>query len=580
MNCPKTVIACLNSSFKHTMLSARCLKAFAAERGFYNVQINEYTVNNEPEKIIRDLFEEHADIYAFPSYIFNIEEVCVVVRSLRLICPTSVLIMGGPEPSYNSSFDSLCDFVITGEGEKPFVRILEEYGDGMKSRLSEDNGLRFTLNGSTIDNGQCSPLVMNDLPFPYDDLESLKDRILYYESSRGCPFMCSYCLSSRDKRVRLKDISLVFPDLQKFIDAGVEQVKFVDRTFNCDAERTLKIWKYISDHDNGVTSFHFEIAPWLLDEEQLSFLKTVRKGLFRFEIGIQSSDFETLKAIDRPIPFEKSKDKIEKLADTNVSVHLDLIFGLPGEGYVQSMKSIDDVMALPCDVLQLGFLKSLYGTKIHDNSTEMVFSPDPPYEVLFTDHVSYEQLSRLKKISYLMDLYFNSGLCRFIRNSTDITGMSVSSFLESFSEYLDNYGFWDVGHKQTDLINMMFGFLSSVCERKLAENLCALSYYMIGRPGAFPDWMDSLPEKGVDIQPEVVPEDPFLCKEKSVRNNSISVRFSAIGDTVIFRYGRRVYPYFRFTNCLQKQVLTNEVLCDILIKRSREKQPREGKNEL
>lgn len=418
------------------------------------VGIAEYTINDRYQDILGDILTREADLIGFSTYIWNTQFVQDLASDIRKVRQEGVILFaGGPEASYSpEKFLASCDFVVCGEGESPFRMIAEQVvsqldPESLSERavspsdpesFSEPSGqesscpegrtlqslliwIRTNVPGAAFHDGTAvrkNPAVpetnadIDSIPFLYEDLTLFDNRIIYYESSRGCPFNCTYCLSSIDKRVRFRNMDKVLRELQFFIDREVPLVKFIDRTFNCSHERTMKIWTYLRDHDIGKTSFHFEIGADLLNEEELALLESLRPGLVQLEIGIQSTNPETLRAIRRTMDLRKLCANIERLRNAgNINLHVDLIAGLPYEGLESFGKSFNDVYVLHADQLQLGFLKVLGGTEMHDMAEkyDIRYSGRPPYEVLSTKWISSAELDLLRRICDVLEYYYNSG---------------------------------------------------------------------------------------------------------------------------------------------------------------------------
>lgn len=390
------LLVAINAKYSHTNLAVRDLQNVLAAEGM-EAGIAEYTINQPTREILSDLARRGADTYCFSCYIWNIEYVRRLGADLRLLFPEASILLGGPEVSFDPeerlAAMPWADAILCGEGEPQIAGVLRE---------GRPRGVRRAGRFTDLD----------ALPFPYRDFDALKDRVLYYESSRGCPFGCSYCLSSADRTVRYRSLPRVFDDLRRFLDAGVMQVKFVDRTFNLDADRALAIWKFLAEHDNGITGFQMELGGDLLTGEQLAFLSTVRPGLFQFEIGVQSTCGETLAEVCRKTDVGRLMENVRALsAAGRLHLHLDLIAGLPGEDFARFAKSYDEVFSLRPEQLQLGFLKLLRGSSLYARREEygLVHSETPPYEILCTPRLSFLELSRLKSVEEMTEAYYNSG---------------------------------------------------------------------------------------------------------------------------------------------------------------------------
>ena len=408
----------INAKFIHTNLAIRSLKANA---GIYKDQVGiaEYTINHRREDILRGIYEKRPDLIGFSCYLWNIEMVLSVACDLKKLLPQTVIFLGGPEVSYRAEKllreHSWVDFIMAGEGEKTFCRIVRRWRERENGNenisLSDINGLVYRNEGEIVRTPSAGVIDMDDLIFPYEDLSGLEHRILYYESMRGCPFSCSYCLSSIEKTVRFKSPGKTENELDFFLKHRVPQVKFTDRTFNCNHDYAFRIWKYIGDHDNGVTNFHFEIAGDLLCEEDFNLFETFRPGLVQFEIGVQSTNPQTLRAIHRTMNLSKLRVNTERVRKMRkIHQHLDLIAGLPCEDMESFQHSFNDVYEMKPDQLQLGFLKVLGGSPIHKVQGEygLRFSSHPPYEVFSTKWIDFEDVLELKQVEDMVEVYYNS----------------------------------------------------------------------------------------------------------------------------------------------------------------------------
>ena len=414
----KILLAACNAKYIHSNLAVYNLK-FCSGKYSPNVVIKEYTINQIRDDILKDIYLEQPDVICFSCYIWNISFVKELVPDLKKILPHVDFWAGGPEVSYdaveflkkNPAFFG----VMVGEGEETFHELAGYYIERKPENLKEIRGVAFhdeTKVPDIVHTGWRELMDLSKVPFAYSNLTEFKNRIIYYESSRGCPFSCSYCLSSIDKKLRFRDIELVKKELQFFIDNKVPQVKFVDRTFNCKHDHAMAIWRYITEHDNGITNFHFEISADLLREEELALMKTMRPGLIQLEIGVQSTNPQTIKAIRRTMDFEKLKGIVEQIHSFgNIHQHLDLIAGLPYEGYESFHKSFCDVYALRPEQFQLGFLKVLKGSHMMEMTGEyqILYKDREPYEVLSTAWLTYGEILGLKMVESMVEVYYNSG---------------------------------------------------------------------------------------------------------------------------------------------------------------------------
>lgn len=408
----KFLLVAVNAKYIHSNPALYSLLAYAGKEYENSVEIAEYTINNESGAILADLYRRKPDVVGFSCYIWNFDMVLDLVREFHKLMPNVPIWLGGPEVSYDA--ENILDHqkevtgIMIGEGEETFLHLLKYYlkEDGFTD-LSKISGITTR----EYDYIKRPLLNMDQLPFLYSDLKNFENRIIYYESSRGCPFRCSYCLSSVDKTVRVRDFSLVKKELQFFLQNKVLQVKFVDRTFNCVYEHTMNVWRYILENDNGVTNFHFEVEADILRPDELKLLSKMRPGLCQLEIGVQTTNPVTLKEIRRNMDMEKLKKTVETiLSYKTVHVHLDLIAGLPYEDYDSFANSFNDVYSMKPQQLQLGFLKVLKGSYMHEMAEKygIAYLSKPPYEVLYTNWITYDEIVRLKQIEEMVEIYYNS----------------------------------------------------------------------------------------------------------------------------------------------------------------------------
>jgi len=412
----KILLAAVNAKYIHSNLAVYCLKSYAASKG-QEAEIAEYTINQQPGEVLRDLYERNADVVAFSCYIWNIEFIKTVIKDYKKIRPQSEIWLGGPEVSYRAEalLTELPEVrgVMVGEGEEIFARLAKAYREEVS--LNEIPGIVVRENnGEILTTEPARPLDFSALPFPYGDenLSFFDNRIIYYESSRGCPFSCAYCLSSLDKRVRFRNMDLVKKELKFFLERQVPQVKFIDRTFNINGPRTVELLQFIKENDNGITNFHFEVAAELLTKEQIELLNSLRPGLVQLEIGVQSTNSETLTAVNRKTELSELKKTVAAVREkNNVHIHLDLIAGLPKEDLDSFKNSFNEVYRMNPHQLQLGFLKVLSGAPMEGMAAEneIVYQSAPPYEVLSTKWLSYNDIILLKKVEELVEVYYNSG---------------------------------------------------------------------------------------------------------------------------------------------------------------------------
>ena len=463
----KILLAACNAKYIHSNLAVYNLKSCSGEYSS-RVVIKEYTINQIRDDILKDIYLEQPDVICFSCYIWNISFVRELVPDLKKILPQVEFWAGGPEVSYdaveflkkNPAFFG----VMVGEGEETFHELAGYYIERKPETLSGIRGVAFrdeNKGRDIVHTGWRELMDLSKVPFAYSNLTEFKNRIIYYESSRGCPFSCSYCLSSIDKKLRFRDIELVKKELQFFIDNKVPQVKFVDRTFNCKHDHAMEIWRYITEHDNGITNFHFEISADLLRAEELALMKTMRPGLIQLEIGVQSTNPQTIKAIRRTMDFEKLKGIVEQIHSFgNIHQHLDLIAGLPYEGYDSFHKSFCDVYALRPEQFQLGFLKVLKGSHMMEMTGEyqILYKDREPYEVLSTAWLTYGEILRLKMVESMVEVYYNSGQFKntlvFLEKYFD----DPFRMYEALGRFYEKKGYSEISHSRMRRYEILMEF--------------------------------------------------------------------------------------------------------------------------
>ncbi len=480
----KILLAAINAKYIHSNLAVHTLRAYAEKnvrRKGLEIEVAEYTINQQKDDILRDIYEKAADMVCFSCYIWNIDYVRAVVRELGKVCPGTAFWLGGPEVSYDAEdvLETLpaVKGVMRGEGELTFAELCEGW------KLKDIAGITYRGEDGTIcENPWREPMDLDEVPFIYQDMKGFEHKIIYYETSRGCPFSCSYCLSSIDKRLRFRSLSLVKQELGVFLEQKVPQVKFVDRTFNCSHSHAMEIWKFIAEHDNGITNFHFEIAADLLNEEELALISTMRPGLIQLEIGVQSTNEKTIREIKRTMDFKKVSQVTAILQDMgNVHQHLDLIAGLPFEDIKSFSKSFDDVYALKPHQLQLGFLKVLKGSYMEKRKEEygLVCKSEPPYEVLYTKWLSYGEVQKLKGIEEMVEVYYNSR--QFEHTLAALEKMTSSPFcmFENLWKYYKDNGLCYIQHKRSARYEILLDFVKNNCEQtELFKELLVYDYYL------------------------------------------------------------------------------------------------------
>lgn len=412
----KVLLVAVNAKYIHSNLAVYSLKEYAQKYGNnkHEIVIKEYTINQYVEEIVADIYKEQADVLGFSCYIWNIEHIMQIIDDLKAVNSDLQIFVGGPEVSYNPEeilvHNLNVDYVMCGEGEETFKQFLDNYVNGNLQKR-DIRGLAYkSTEGIKITPVMC-PVELSKIPFVYKNMKDFEHKIIYYETSRGCPFSCSYCLSSIDKRIRFRDLELVKEELQFFIDNKTAQVKFIDRTFNCNPVHAMEIWKYIKEHDNGITNFHFEIAADLMTDEEVELISDMRPGLIQLEIGVQSTNEKTLETIHRKTDIKEIEEVTRRIRENhNIHQHLDLIAGLPYEDYKSFQNSFNEVYAMKPDQLQLGFLKVLHGARISDEAREheIVYSNRPPYEVLKTKWINFDEILKLKEVEEVVEIYYNS----------------------------------------------------------------------------------------------------------------------------------------------------------------------------
>lgn len=464
----KLLLTTLNAKYIHSSLALAYIQAVAAD-GSWETRVREFTINEKNEYIMAEIFREQPDVLAFSVYIWNVGAILEICREYKKVAPQSYIILGGPEVSYNAltvlEENESIDCIIRGEGEESLKEVLESIA-GTKSRAAI-KGISYRNGPSILDNPDRELIAdLAIIPFPYQDqLDSYHKRILYYETSRGCPYNCSYCLSSTIKGVRFFPLQRVKEDLAKLIHAGVEEVKFVDRTFNADERRAREIMEFIISQQ-GNTRFHCEITAEYLSPEFISFLATVPADLFKFEIGIQSTCPESLAAVRRNSNWTRLRTNIERLqAAANIHLHLDLIAGLPYESFKRFGRSFNDVFSLHPDAIQLGFLKLLKGSQIRAAAREhgYLFQDNPPYQLLANHYLDYNDILQLKQIENLLDRYYNSGKMRFTLDFIvqQIYQGDAFNFLAAFASYWQEQGYFACSHRQEAEYNFLLDFIKS-----------------------------------------------------------------------------------------------------------------------
>ena len=534
----KILLAACNAKYIHSNLAVYDLQAYASDYADHIV-LKEYTINQQKDDIMRDIYLEHPEVVCVSCYIWNLSFVKELMADLIKILPGADFWAGGPEVSYdaekflteNSEFKG----VMVGEGEETFKELAGYYVEKNPQDLKDMTGICYRDGDQIIHNGWRQIMDLSSIPFIYKDLSEFKNRIIYYESSRGCPFSCSYCLSSIDKKLRFRDTETVKKELQFFIDNKVPQVKFVDRTFNCKHDHAMAIWKYINEHDNGVTNFHFEISADLLREEELQEMSTMRPGLIQLEIGVQSTNPDTIKAIHRTMDFEKLKGIVDRIHSFgNIHQHLDLIAGLPYEDYDSFRHSFNDVYALKPQQLQLGFLKVLKGSHMMEMCREygIVYKTQEPYEVLSTKWLDYDHVLKLKTVENMVEVYYNSGQFQNTLEYLENFFQDAFSIYERLGSFYMEKGYGDVSHTRMRRYEILLEFLEDVPEISMDQVKDQMVYDLYLREN-----LKSRPGFARDQKPFERQIWDFRKREKVAKNAHVEV--FADGKVLLFDYADR-----------------------------------------
>lgn len=522
------LLAGINARYNHTNLAIRSITSYIKKYSDSDNKISfaEWTINQNINDILKGIYALKPDLIIFSTYIWNAEIVSKIISELKKILPHIIIAAGGPEVSYASEKYltklSDLDFIIRGEGEETVLELfntiksLKDLQDNIEkisgvSYKTKDNNIFYTSERKLISN-------LDDIPFPYEEITEPDNKIYYYESSRGCPFSCAYCLSSVDKKVRFSSLEKVFSDLKIFIDKNVKLVKFVDRTYNLNEERYLAIWKFILDNHNGKTMFHFEIEAEYLSENVLNFLLTVPKNIMQFEIGVQSSNKKTLRAVDRSENIEVLAENIKRIPKT-IHKHLDLIAGLPYETLEEFSKSFNYVMNLFPDALQLGFLKVLHGTKMEEiaKAGGWKWQDFPMYEFYSTPYLSFEDVLILKDLEHLVDVFYNS---HHFENIISFVSRHISwwDFFYSILLYARNNNAFDAERKEIFWFNFLFSWneTQSFFDKNIFYQLLKYDFVLTGKKGSFPDWYNHIYNK----------EKHLNMLENDEKNNNLRLGFA------------------------------------------------------
>ncbi|MDE6433290.1 MAG: B12-binding domain-containing radical SAM protein [Lachnospiraceae bacterium] len=547
----KIILAALNAKYVHSNLAVYDLEAYArtqlrreqenaeVDEGmglsgkqeglwrdrFPKIEIKEYTINHNLDLILQSLYQERADVAAFSCYIWNIHEILTIARELSKVAPDTHIWLGGPEVSYDSvkllEEYPFVEGIIQGEGEVTFYELVKRWAGccGERTEMAAGSGEMETLKDmeyadvsgivyrderNRIRQNSARPLMnLNDVPFIYQDLSRFENKILYYETSRGCPFSCSYCLSSIDKSVRFRSMELVEQELQFFLDHNVAQVKFIDRTFNCRKSHALAIWRYIAEHDNGMTNFHFEVAADLIGEEELALFQTMRPGLIQLEIGLQSTNPATIREIHRVMDVVQLKKNMLAIRGFhNIHQHLDLIAGLPYEDFVTFKQSFNDAYEMKPNQLQLGFLKVLKGSYMGEQIEKygLKYQDSQPYEVLSTKWISYDEILALKQVEEMVEIYYNSAQFEHVLNYLVPFFESPYACFEAIGTYYAVHHLYGIGFKREARYDVLRRFCMDMSGKgefsmEILDSLLTYDYYLRENAKKRPVWSPDEPVK-------------------------------------------------------------------------------------
>lgn len=499
----KVLLVGINSQYVHSNLAVRYLKAYTKDLD-YDPVIKEFSINDRIERVLEEMMIEKPNIVAFSCYVWNSEMVRNLSKLIKLVDDDIEIIYGGPEVSFDGR-DFLSknegEYLIEGEGEATF-RDLMKYKIKESNPLSEESlgdirhiqGLFYKKDKEIFYGGVRNNIDLNKIVFPYDEEDNLDNKIVYYEASRGCPFRCKYCLSSVDRKTRFRDIEKVRKELRYFIDKKVKLVKFVDRTFNCDEKFASDIWSFLIEQDTK-TKFHFEISANILTNNQVEILSKAPKGRFQFEVGVQTTNNEILKNINRYIDFKEIAKKVKEIKNSNnISQHLDLISGLPGEDLKSFINSFNEVYSIGPEEIQLGFLKILKGSPMMEEKDKwgMKYSPYAPYEILKTKDISYEELLILKKVEAMVDKYYNSGKFNTVLKYFEMNFETPFNFYYALGMFFDEKGYFSRNISNADYYGVFLEFNSEKLKKdsRILKNIIKYDYLMFNKKKWIPEFLE------------------------------------------------------------------------------------------
>ncbi len=547
----KVLLTAINSRYIHSNLAVRYLRAYTKDMD-YECKIREFSINDREEHVLEQIIEEEPDVVAISTYIWNVEMVERLANLIKIVNPSIEIVYGGPEVSYDSMIflkNNEGEYVIEGEGENTYREFIE-YKLG-KREIESIRGLYYKKEGNVLYNGSRPAMSLDDVVFPYEEDEDLTNKIVYYESSRGCPFNCKYCLSSTSHGVRFRSIDKVLKELQFFIDKKVKLVKFVDRTFNCNTKHSMAIWNFLINADTN-THFHFEISADILKDEEIELLRKAPLDRFQFEVGVQTTNDDVLRNINRFVNFSDIKEKVEELLSIrNIKQHLDLIAGLPGEDYDSFVRSFNDVHSIKPEEIQLGFLKLLKGSAMREESAkyDMKFSPYPPYEILSTNKISYKEIIILKKVEEVVDKYYNSqkfnNILRYFYNKYD----SPYDFFYDLAMFFDKKGYFNKNIGNSEYYKVFLDFNMEILKNDdvYLRDIIRFDYLTFNKKRGMPEF----------LRDSITKEEEAAIKEKYVKKYSFreySIEKFAINIDKYVKEGRIVVEdtYYLIGNCGDK----------------------------
>ena len=547
----KVLLTAINSRYIHSNLAVRYLRAYTKDMD-YECKIKEFSINDREEHVLEQIIEEEPDVVAISTYIWNVEMVERLANLIKIVNPSIEIVYGGPEVSYDSMIflkNNEGEYVIEGEGENTYREFIE-YKLG-KREIESIRGLYYKKEGNVLYNGSRPAMSLDDVVFPYEEDEDLSNKIVYYESSRGCPFNCKYCLSSTSHGVRFRSIDKVLKELQFFIDKKVKLVKFVDRTFNCNTKHSMAIWNFLINADTN-THFHFEISADILKDEEIELLRKAPLDRFQFEVGVQTTNDDVLRNINRFVNFSDIKEKVQELLSIrNIKQHLDLIAGLPGEDYDSFVRSFNDVHSIKPEEIQLGFLKLLKGSAMREESSkyDMKFSPYPPYEILSTNKISYKEIIILKKVEEVVDKYYNSqkfnNILKYFYNKYD----RPYDFFYDLAMFFDKKGYFNKNIGNSEYYKVFLDFNMEILKNDdvYLRDIIRFDYLTFNKKRGMPEF----------LRDSITKEEEAAIKEKYVKKYSFreySIEKFAINIDKYVKEGRIVVEdtYYLIGNCGDK----------------------------